>query len=169
ASLPPDAFTGTPTATAPEDTGTPSPRTARPSPGRTTEKGREHPDPEPQGTSSATAAPGTTPGGGPATCLVDYDLVHQWPDGFESTVTVTSQEAVDSWRVTFSFRDGQRIRQMWDAEASQKGALVTATAPDYNASLRAGEEATFGFIGAWSGTNAPPTGFTLNGHPCVLT
>ncbi|MFI9819459.1 cellulose binding domain-containing protein [Streptomyces sp. NPDC052013] len=167
ASLPPDAFPDTPSATASASAGTSSPGTAKPSPGRTSETGRENPDPEPQGTSSATAAPETTDADGPAGCRIDYDLVHQWPDGFQSTVTVTTREAVDSWRVAFTFRDGQRIRQMWDAEATQRGAQVTAAAPDYNTSIPAGGKATFGFIAAWSNTNAPPTAFTLNGRPCA--
>ncbi|EFL35779.1 cellulose-binding protein [Streptomyces viridochromogenes DSM 40736] len=121
---------------------------------------------EPQGTSSPTGR--TEPGESedPA-CRVEYDLVNQWPDGFQATVTVTSSAALDSWRVSWSFRDGQRVGQMWDASVSQDGSRVTATAADYNKSVPAGSDLAFGFIASWRGKNSPPYGFTLNGHDCA--
>ncbi|GGL82028.1 hypothetical protein GCM10010129_27250 [Streptomyces fumigatiscleroticus] len=138
------------------------------------------PDPEPQGTASSTAPGGATPGGAtpggaapgtgesaPPACLVQYDLVNQWPDGFQATVTVTTARAMDSWRVAFSFRDGQRIGQIWDASHTQDGSRVTATAADYNRTVAAGESLSFGFLASWSGRNSPPDDFTLNGRGCV--
>ncbi|WP_174704045.1 cellulose-binding domain-containing protein, partial [Streptomyces viridosporus] len=113
---------------------------------------------------TATAAPAP---GGPSPCRVAYDLVNQWPDGFQATVTVTTHEPLDSWRVGFSFRDGQRVRQMWDATASQDGSRVTATAADYNRTVPAGAELAFGFLASWRGTNSPPSDFTLNGRSCA--
>lgn len=136
-----------------------------PSAGRT--PGRDEPAPAPQGISSATAAPGTAGPGGPPSCRIAYDLVNQWPDGFQATVTVTAREPLDSWRVGFSFRGGQRILQMWDATARQDGSRVTATAADHNTSVPAGGKLAFGFLASWRGTNAPPSGFTLNGRPCA--
>ncbi|MER6625193.1 cellulose binding domain-containing protein [Streptomyces sp. NPDC000931] len=154
--------------TASPDTPSPPP-SAKPSPGHTPERtpDRENPDPEPQGTSSATAAPGTTARGEPAACHVDYDLVNQWPDGFQATVTVTTREPLDSWRVGFALPDGQRITRMWDASPDQDGSRVTATAADYNKSVAAGGRLAFGFLASHDGTNHPPSGFTLNGRTCA--
>ncbi len=160
-SLPPAPIAG------PDDT---TPGSPDPSAGRTPERTPEgkHPDPEPQGTSSATAAPETTAArGGPAPCRVDYDLVNQWPDGFQATVTVTTPHPLDSWRVGFTFPDGQRVTQAWDASADQDGSRVTATAADYDKTVAAGGTLAFGFLASWHGTNTPPTGFTLNGRTCV--
>ncbi|MFD7687384.1 cellulose binding domain-containing protein [Streptomyces sp. NPDC059781] len=143
---------------------TPSPSSspsAEPSAGRTPE--REDPDPEPQGTSSATATADVEP----AACHADYDLVNQWPDGFQATVTVTTRDPLDSWRVGFAFPDGQRITQMWDASLDQDGSRVTATAADYNKSVAAGGKLAFGFLASRDGTNRPPSGFTLNGRTCA--
>ncbi|MFD7768297.1 cellulose binding domain-containing protein [Streptomyces sp. NPDC059787] len=143
---------------------TPSPSSspsAEPSAGRTPE--REDPDPEPQGTSSATATADIEP----AACHADYDLVNQWPDGFQATVTVTTRDPLDSWRVGFAFPDGQRITQMWDASLDQDGSRVTATAADYNKSVAAGGKLAFGFLASRDGTNRPPSGFTLNGRTCA--
>ncbi|MFE6526438.1 cellulose binding domain-containing protein [Streptomyces sp. NPDC057794] len=120
----------------------------------------------PQGTASPTerAAPAERER---PTCRVEYDLVNQWPDGFQATVSLTSTTALDSWRVSWSFRDGQQVGQMWDASVSQDGSRVTATAADYNKSVPAGGDLAFGFIASWRGTNSPPYDFTLNGRECV--
>ncbi|MER6107850.1 cellulose binding domain-containing protein [Streptomyces hirsutus] len=127
------------------------------------------PDPEPQGSTSATASPPRSAAPGePAVCHAAYDQGNQWPDGFQATVTVTTTEPLDSWRVAFTFRDGQRVTQMWDAEASQKGSRVTATAADYNRTVPAGGKLAFGFLASWTGKNSPPTDITLNGRSCAV-
>ncbi|WP_329269394.1 cellulose binding domain-containing protein [Streptomyces sp. NBC_01451] len=129
------------------------------------------PDPEPQGTSVATAR-GETPKpspdeSAPASCEVDYDLVNEWPDGFQATISVTSAKAIDGWNIAWSFRDGQQVGQMWDASFSQDGARVTATAADYNRSVAADGTVSFGFLASWQGKNQAPFDFTLNGSSCT--
>src|SRR5690606_11870516 len=133
----------------------PGPSARAPSTARTTAPvpEREDPAPEPQATSSGTAGPPpTTSDAPPAACRAVYDLVHQWPDGFQATLTVTTRQPLDAWRVAFSFRDGQQVRQMWDATHDQKGARVTATAASYNAAVPANGRIAFGFIASWDGT-----------------
>ncbi|MFF4396418.1 cellulose-binding domain-containing protein [Streptomyces sp. NPDC001480] len=131
-------------------------------------------DPEPQGTSSSTAhetAGGSaTAGDGTGTsavCRVEYNLVNQWPDGFQATVTVTTDEPLSGWRVAWSFRDGQSVGQMWDASVTQDGSRVTAVAADYNKSVAAGGSLSFGFLASRHGDNSEPYGFTLNGERCA--
>ncbi|MDX3803153.1 cellulose-binding domain-containing protein [Streptomyces sp. AK04-3B] len=123
------------------------------------------PDPEPQGTSSATAGAGG--GAEDPACEVQYDLVNQWPDGFQATVTVTTAHALDAWQVAWSFRDGQRVDQMWDASVAQAGTRVTATAADYNRTVAANGTLTFGFLASWQEKNTAPYAFTLNGQACA--
>lgn len=125
------------------------------------------PDPEPQGTSSSTAGAGG--GTGEAACEVRYDLVNQWPDGFQATVTVTTHDALDAWRVAWSFRDGQKVDQMWDASLAQDGSRVTATAADYNRTVSANGTLTFGFLASWQNKNSAPYAFTLNGRTCAAS
>lgn len=129
----------------------------------------ENSDPEPQGDSSSSAAGGEPdPGEGQSPlCSVQFDLVNQWPDGFQAAVTVTSVRALDSWRVAWSFKDGQKVNQMWDADFAQSGSRVTATAADYNKSVPAGGDLSFGFLASWQGKNSPAYDFTLNGHSCT--
>ncbi|MGW3207647.1 cellulose binding domain-containing protein [Streptomyces sp. NPDC001135] len=129
---------------------------------------RTQPDPEPQGASSAThrPGPGPRPTAPAATCRVSYVLVNQWPDGFQATVTVTTDRPLDGWHVSWAFRDGQRVGQMWDATARQTGSRVTATAADYNRTVAAHGTLSFGFLGTWHDRNRSPYGFTLNGAAC---
>ncbi|MER7897137.1 cellulose-binding domain-containing protein [Streptomyces sp. NPDC096046] len=139
-------------------------KTERPDPSGAPEDKNRHT--EPQGTSSPThrAEPGES--GEPA-CRVEYDLVNQWPDGFQATVTVTSAGSLDSWRLAWSFRDGQQVGQMWDASVAQNGSRVTATAADYNKAVPAGGDLAFGFLASWHGKNSPPYDFELNGRACA--
>ncbi|WGD39966.1 cellulose-binding domain-containing protein [Streptomyces cathayae] len=155
------------------DSGPASPNTPQPSSEGTPDPAKPHPhpdpDPEPQGSTTATAptAPRTTASSRPSVCHAAYDLVNQWPVGFQATVTVTTTEPLDSWRVAFTFEDGQRVTQMWDADVSQNGPRVTATATDYNKAVPAGGKLAFGFIASWAGTNPPPSAITLDGHSCT--
>ncbi|WP_217167425.1 cellulose-binding domain-containing protein [Streptomyces sp. AC512_CC834] len=138
-----------------------------PEPGRTPPPPpQEDPDPEPQGTATPTADP-PAPDPAPAACRVRYDLVNQWPDGFQATVTVTTTDALDSWQVAWTFPDGQRIGQMWDASLTQSGSRVTATAAEYNRSVPADGRLALGFLASWHGRNSPPYDFTLNGRECA--
>ncbi|MFI2206832.1 cellulose binding domain-containing protein [Streptomyces sp. NPDC020192] len=148
----------------PANAGTPS---ATPSaPVTTADPGRTKSDPEPQGSSStAEHQPG---GSAPAiTCRAAYDLVNQWPDGFQATVTVTTDRPLTDWSVSWAFRDGQQVSQMWDATVHQSGSRVTATAADYNKTVAAHGTLSFGFIASWQDANRAPYDFTLNGVACA--
>lgn len=126
--------------------------------------------PEPQGTSSSTAhgADETGSRSAPGSCVVEYRLDNQWPDGFQATVTVTTGRPLTDWTVGWTFRDGQRVGQMWDAKVAQDGSRVTADAADYNKSVAAGGTLSFGFLASWDGGNTAPRDFTLNGADCAV-
>ncbi|MFJ5302575.1 cellulose-binding domain-containing protein [Streptomyces sp. NPDC088350] len=138
----------------------------------TASPGDKNPDTEPQGTASATAGNSPDPSASsspnaPTTCDVTYDLVNQWNGGFQAAVTVTTTKALGSWRVAWSYHDGQQVTQMWDASVAQDGSRVTATAADYNKNVAANGSFTFGFLGTWNNSkNSAPYGFTLNGSAC---
>ncbi|MEU1401043.1 cellulose binding domain-containing protein [Streptomyces sp. NPDC005728] len=164
--IPDTAGTASGTATEP----TPS-RTPSATPSATAIKGRsgrKDPGPEPQGTSSATTGSSPSRTTAPATaCRVAYNLDSQWPDGFQATVTVTTDKALTGWQVAWTFGDGQQVGQMWDATVHQNGSRVTATAADYNKSVAAHSTLSFGFLATWQGENGAPYGFTLNGAACA--
>jgi len=127
-------------------------------------------DTEPQGDTSTSV--GETHKSSDATkstssCQVKYDIVNEWPDGFQATVTVTSAKALDNWRIAWTFANGQQITQMWDGGYTQTGARVTATANDYNKKVSAKGSFGVGFLASWHDHNSTPSNFTLNGGSCT--
>jgi mannan endo-1,4-beta-mannosidase len=108
-------------------------------------------------TTPPTTAPTTPPPSG-KTCTATYSILGQWPGGFQGDVRVTAgSAAISGWTVTWTFANGQTVNQAWSATVTSSGSSVTARNVGYNGSLGAGASATFGFIGAWNGTNAAPT------------
>ncbi|MER5216966.1 glycoside hydrolase family 6 protein [Streptomyces sp. NPDC002838] len=100
-------------------------------------------------------------------CTVDYKVQNQWDTGFTANVTVTNNSAAkSSWSVKWSYAGNQKITSSWNAKLSQSGAAVTAANESYNASLATGGSVSFGFQGTYSGTNAIPATFTLDGVTC---
>ncbi|MEV4807225.1 cellulose binding domain-containing protein, partial [Nonomuraea sp. NPDC049421] len=101
-------------------------------------------------------------------CEVDYAVATQWSDGFTGSVTIRNVgDAIDGWRLDWSFTAGQRITQAWNATATQSGADVRAEDAGYNAVIPSGGSTTFGFNASWSGSNPAPAAFTLNGVACT--
>ncbi|OKK07721.1 cellulose 1,4-beta-cellobiosidase [Streptomyces sp. CB03234] len=109
-------------------------------------------------TSAGAAAPG---------CTVNYQVTNQWNTGFGANVTVTNTgDPVSSWTLEWTYAGNQRITQSWNATTTQSGAAVTARNVSYNGSLATGGSTSFGFNASYSGTNAVPTTFKLNGVTC---
>ncbi|MBT3154197.1 glycoside hydrolase family 6 protein [Streptomyces sp. CHD11] len=112
------------------------------------------------------AAPGDV-GASAVPCTVDYQVQNEWNTGFTASVTVTNNgPAKSSWAVKWSYAGNQRVTSGWNARVTQSGADVTAANESYNGSLATGSSATFGFQGSYSGSNAVPAAFTLDGVTC---
>ncbi|MET8264722.1 cellulose binding domain-containing protein [Micromonospora arida] len=105
----------------------------------------------------------------PSTCRVTYRNQSEWQGGFVATATVHNAGAapIEGWAVTFSFPGDQQVTSGWNATIDQTGAAVTARNVDWNRVLAPNGSATFGVQGRWSVSDAPPTGFSLNGAPCT--
>ncbi|MEV6249802.1 glycoside hydrolase family 9 protein [Streptomyces sp. NPDC051742] len=103
-----------------------------------------------------------------ASCAVTYRVASSWGNGFTATVTVknTGTSAFSGWTAGWSFAGDQRISSAWNATASQSGNAVTVRDSGWNGSLAPGGSAEFGFQATYSGTNAVPTRFTVNGAVC---
>ncbi|MCZ4506979.1 glycoside hydrolase family 6 protein [Streptomyces sp. ActVer] len=100
-------------------------------------------------------------------CTVDYKVQNQWDSGFTAAVTVTNNSAAkSSWAVKWSYAGNQKVTSGWNANLSQSGTAVTAANESYNGTLGTGSSVSFGFNGTYSGTNALPTTFTLDGVTC---
>ncbi|MFC7530594.1 cellulose binding domain-containing protein [Actinoplanes sp. GCM10030250] len=92
-----------------------------------------------------------------------------WGSGFTANVGVTNLGAArSSWTATFTFPGDQRVTGGWNATVSQSGATVTARNVSWNGGLAAGATVTFGLQATYSGTNAHPTDFRLDGTACSI-
>ncbi|WP_028810235.1 glycoside hydrolase family 6 protein [Streptomyces sp. 351MFTsu5.1] len=100
-------------------------------------------------------------------CTVDYKVQNQWDTGFTTAVTITNNSAAkSSWSLKWSYAGNQKVSNFWNSKISQSGTAVTAANESYNGSLGTGGSVSFGFQGTYSGTNAVPTTFTLDGVTC---
>ncbi|MFE6093118.1 glycoside hydrolase family 6 protein [Streptomyces massasporeus] len=100
-------------------------------------------------------------------CTVDYKIQNQWSTGFTAAVTVTNNSAAkSSWSLKWSYAGNQQVTSGWNAKISQSGAAVTAASETYNGQLATGGSVSFGFQGSYSGSNAIPATFTLDGVTC---
>ncbi|WDV55675.1 glycoside hydrolase family 6 protein [Streptomyces coeruleorubidus] len=100
-------------------------------------------------------------------CTVDYKVQNQWSTGFTAAVTITNNSAAkSSWSLKWSYAGNQKVTSGWNAKISQSGADVTVANESYNAQLATGGSVSFGFQGSYSGSNAIPATFTLDGVTC---
>jgi endoglucanase len=127
------------------------------------------PTPTPTPTSTPTPTPtptrSTNPGSG---CGVQYKIDSQWNNGFTATVTITNRgPAVNGWTLTFAFAGNQHITNAWNGAATQTGSAVAVKDGGWNASIATGASTSFGFQATYSGANAAPAAFSLNGTTCA--
>ncbi|GHJ99466.1 glucanase [Streptomyces sp. Y2F8-2] len=109
----------------------------------------------------------STPAHAAVPCTVDYKVQNQWDTGFTAAVTITNNSAAkSSWSVKWSYAGNQKVTSGWNAQISQSGAAVTAANESYNGALGTGGSVSFGFNASYSGTNAVPATFTLDGVTC---
>ncbi|MEU4425035.1 PQQ-dependent sugar dehydrogenase [Actinoplanes sp. NPDC024001] len=122
--------------------------------------------------SPATSQPPTSqpPTSQPATACSVRWTADQWGTGFTANVAVTNLGAArTSWALTFTFPGNQRVTNAWNATVTQSGAAVTARNAGWNGTLAAGATVTFGLQATYTGTNARPTDFRLDGTACTAT
>ncbi len=131
------------------------------------------------GTSGSTTASTTialsvsSSGSGSGACEVDYAITSQWQGGFGAAVTIKNggTTTLSNWTLTWSFANGQTISGSWNGAVAQSGANVTVSeqpGQSWQNIPAGGSYSGFGFNGTWSGTNAIPTAFSLNGTACTV-
>jgi lysophospholipase L1-like esterase len=106
-----------------------------------------------------TTPPRTTPPPTAGGCSATYTKTNEWSGGFQAEVRVTNPgtTATNSWTVTLTFANGQRITQVWNAGTTSTASPYTITNESYNNVIPPNGTTSFGFLGSWSGTNTNPT------------
>ena len=114
-------------------------------------------------------ATATTQAAAAGACHIAYTDQNDWGTGFTGAVSITNSgtTALTSWTLTWTYGGNQALNQAWNANYTQTGAAVTLTSMSYNGSIAAGATLTgVGFNAAYSGANAAPGAFYLNGVLC---
>ena len=117
-------------------------------------------------TSVPPSATPTTGSGG--SCAVTYAM-NDWGSGFTANLTITNNSAtpINGWTLAWSFPGNQVITNLWNGSYTQSGKSVSVVNASHNAGISAnGGTANFGFNANYSGANAAPASFTLNGVVC---
>jgi cellulase/cellobiase CelA1 len=83
------------------------------------------------------------------------------------TVTNAGTAPITGWTLKWTFAGNQTVSNAWNATVTQSGTALTATNVSYNATIPAGGNTQFGFQASYTGTNAVPAQFTLNGTACA--
>jgi cellulose 1,4-beta-cellobiosidase len=108
-----------------------------------------------------------SPAAAASTCAVNYTVESQWNTGFSVNITITNNgPAVSSWDLAWTFGGDQQITDLWSGVLTQSGENVSVANESYNGSIASGGNTSFGFNGSYSGTDATPAQFTLNGQVC---
>ncbi len=129
--------------------------------------------PTPIPTSPPTPIPVPTPTPIPSSsssCTVTYIVYTQWPQGFTGGIVITNNgsSSINGWVLLFTFPDTQQIDQGWNMNYTEQGGQVIATNLSYNSTILPGSSIVMGFNASWSGNNANPTAFILNGSACSI-
>ncbi|MCL6590429.1 MAG: cellulose binding domain-containing protein [Firmicutes bacterium] len=148
-------------------TPTPTRRVAAPTPTR-----RATPTPSRRVTPTPTVRTATpTPTARSGGYIVTYTISSDWGSGANVDIIIKNNTAaaVNGWTLNWAFPGNQTITNMWNATYTQSGASVSAKDAGYNATITSnGGTVSFGFGLNYSGTNAKPASFALNGTVCAV-
>ncbi|WHT22699.1 glycoside hydrolase family 48 protein [Crossiella sp. CA-258035] len=115
----------------------------------------------PLGALPAAAAPSVA-------CTVVYQVTNEWSTGFSAAATIRNEgEALNGWKLTWTFADGQKVSNGWNGVFTQQGAAVTVANPDWARVLPAGGSTQVNFNAEKGAANRPPTDFAVNGVRCT--
>ncbi|GIE76738.1 hypothetical protein Aph02nite_26880 [Actinoplanes philippinensis] len=119
-------------------------------------------NPSPSSPSPSGPSPSAPPSPSPSNpqtgaCTATYAVTNSWTGGFQGNVTVKAGgSAITAWTVTWTWPNGQRFTNTWNATVSTSGETVTARNASYNGRLAAGAETSWGFTASRGATNNNP-------------
>lgn len=125
------------------------------------------PTPTPTQPTPTPTPPQPTPTPPSGACKAQVSVT-SWPGGYLGRVTVLNGTTqAKNWKITFDVASGVRLVTGWNASVALSGSTMTAAAPDWKATLNAGEEVSIGYVAAGS-SNPGPHNVKLNGVACTL-
>ncbi|MEU8660383.1 cellulase family glycosylhydrolase [Actinoplanes philippinensis] len=119
-------------------------------------------NPSPSSPQPSSPSPSTPPSPSPSNpqtgaCTATYAVTNSWTGGFQGNVTVKAgNSAITAWTVTWTWPNGQRLTNTWNATVTTSGETVTARNASYNGRLAAGAETSWGFTASRGATSNNP-------------
>ena len=123
--------------------------------------------PSPASTQASATTQQSSSGG--FACHVAYTVINQWNTGFQAATIIenTGTVGVTSWTLKWTFPGNQQITNLWNGSYSQSSANAIVNNLNYNGAIQPGGKYNgVGFTANFSGTNAPPGSFSVNGVIC---
>src|SRR5436309_5723104 len=123
--------------------------------------------PSPASTQASATTQQSSSGG--FACHVAYTVVNQWSTGFQAAAIIenTGTVGITSWTLKWTFPGNQQITNLWNGSYSQSSGNVMVNNLSYNGTIPPGGKYNgLGFTASFSGTNAPPASFSVNGAIC---
>ena len=123
--------------------------------------------PSPASTQASATTQQSSSGG--FACHVAYTVINQWNTGFQAATIIenTGTVGVTSWTLKWTFPGNQQITNLWNGSYSQSSANAIVNNLNYNGAIQPGGKYNgVGFTANFSGTNAPPASFSVNGVIC---
>ncbi|MFF4571683.1 glycoside hydrolase family 48 protein [Streptomyces sp. NPDC001410] len=101
-------------------------------------------------------------------CSVDYKT-NDWGSGFTADLTITNRgtAAIDGWTLAYGYTGNQKLTNGWNGTWSQSGQTITVQNASYNGTIASGAAVSTGAQFTYSGANAAPTSFAVNGTTCA--
>lgn len=102
-------------------------------------------------------------------CTVTYAVLSSWPGSFKAEITIanTGQNNITPWELTWAFPGDQQVTKMQNAIYIQSGQNVTAANVSYDAEISVNSAIGIVVDGTYTGSDASPASFTLNGTACT--
>ena len=114
-------------------------------------------------------ATATTQAAAAGGCHVSYLDQSDWGAGFTGnlTITNTSSTAWTSWTVSWTYSGNQQVYTSWNGNYTQSGQQVSISNASWDGNVAAGGMTpVLGWNANYSGSNANPTSFSVNGVLC---
>jgi hypothetical protein len=96
-----------------------------------------------------------------------FDIDEQWDTASNISLTIFNQSVnpVNSWQVSWEVKDGETLKESWNARCSQHNNTVTCTNEEYNSTIDAkGGSVSFGAtFHTPGGITSRPRAFVVNG------
>ncbi len=102
-----------------------------------------------------------------ANARTTYTIRHDWKTGATVDIVITNNGTlpIKNWTLDFTFPGNQKTYEIWNAGYSQTGKTMKVWSTEsWNDEIAPGATVSFGFNLRYSGSNAKPTQFTVDGE-----